>query len=283
MEALQVALKELLEQRAESLALGGEGDEEVAALQKEIEQEIHRAAARVLAASGITVVTAGAAGAVGSEQATRPLEVLWDDGRWYACYPTELKYDFARMAPVAMVSVVGYGQTSAAKADQLRPWTKPADPLQPGSKAHACHPRTGKWQPCVIERLTMRGLVGVRFTDQAPAPAQPTAPAQPGTLAPPPAPDAVIERAELQPWEVTMGKVHPFLRKKPENMTAEEKVQAEEEDRKRKRERTWEKKEAANAKLEAQAGAWHDFVQQVGLPQPPPVGPVARKGPPKQR
>lgn len=251
-EALD-ALGDLLTQRDESIALAETGDEEIKALVVEIELEIQKSARTIAEGSGVL------------PDPSKPMLLSWDDGNSYTCIVESIAYDFGKKTIVATVAMVGYPpQREVVELERLRPWAPHTPPLAAGARCHAVNPESGRWAPAIVERLTLKGTVAVGFLALQ-------IPEEGGSAGL----TKVISNGDLAPHLVSTGRCPRVLKKKLENMTAEEKAAHAEAERRKKRERTEEKIKASSNKLEAAAAAWQSLAQ-VARPQPPaPVVPAA--------
>lgn len=258
---LRKQLVELLENHAEARELGGDDDAEADELRREIEGEMHSAAKRLMSLQGVEL-SRGASGAVDTVYS---IDWPGSDERW-VCTVEERRFDLERKAPVAVVNLVGFAnQREVADPSRLQRYHATIGPMQPGKEVFAAHPKTGAFERAVVERITLRGLVGVVFRPKD------------GVA------EAAILRAEIQPWEaVIKDKAPPTrLRKRTTEMSPEELEAYTKEEAERKRERAVEKREAKHQHLNAQADSYHALMKQVSRPQPSATAPASTaKAPP---
>lgn len=260
------AVDELLAQRAETLSFG-EVDDEVQGLLDEIDAAVATAVRKLAHLYNVRMTDDEGAGG----QAPTVYQVAWDDGSWYSCTLMKPAYDAKARTLSVTARILGYNIDEVASMDRIRQWQPPAAvPVAPGVQCHVVHPETGAFVPATVDRTTLKGSVAVTVQS-----------------------GGTTSAFELPPTHVHTGRFYPTLRKKVENMSAEERRKFEEDERRKKRERMEAKRDAKAQRLEAAAGEWQDLLQQVGRPQPaakaaagPPLPMPTRappRAPPKQR
>nr|CCC94117.1 conserved hypothetical protein [Trypanosoma congolense IL3000] len=257
-------------------------DEEVDGLIDEAKAEL-RTVVGSLNASEVIEVTEGVTKAVDSDGnavvlygSVAPYEVHFDNVAWYSCVIVDIIKPETPLDRIRYKAwILGYNVEEEVYSDALRAWqpqtTEGESTLRSGVACHAISPRTGKFVPAKVVRLTLSDTVIVTFntsvekTTEASEENEASALNKPASESNAATNDELATVTEEIPLShVRAGRFYAQLRKRPV-LTPEERALRRAQNTERKRVRL-EAKRQLEANLASQnANDWQRLVTDMGF------------------
>ncbi|KPA80781.1 hypothetical protein ABB37_04228 [Leptomonas pyrrhocoris] len=196
--------------------------------------------------------------------ASAPYEVLFDEREWYPCVITGLVPPENEVDRVQYKAwILGHNVEEAVYSEALRPWQPSptaAEELQSGTGCHVIHPRTGRYVPGVVDRLTLERTVFVKV----PAGEQEKWAEVSATTAAAAAAASPSETVLVPLSHVRTGKFYAQLRHRPKN--DEERAARRAEQMKLKRQRVAQERQNTAEKIAKEANDWQALMgDMMGL------------------